>query len=320
MSKPSGISIIVCNYNADLDKILLTLSSCIKQKDCAFEVVYCDDGSKNNFEKEIISYFKSHNFSNYKMVCQKENQGTLKNLLAGIKVSTYEYCKTIGCGDLFYDELSLKRVEDYFKTTNSDIIFTKCCYFFDDGEIKTFNVSNPKDLKPYTQKSYNQKVIQKRLIMNQDMILGAGVYAKTDYLDKLYSYFVGKIKYTEDALIIYAAAFDAKIMYLNEYCVHYEYGTGISTSTNSEFQRIIQNESDSIFTYIDEDTKDKRIKKYVKIRNKIRYSKNSMSQNLRKMFLTPSQFKIKFKDKTCKKEKPSFDFYKSCKEDANRGI
>ena len=321
MQKPSGISIIVCNYNADLSNILLTLASCLRQKDCPFEVVFCDDGSKNNYEKEIVSYFKKNSFENYQLSCLKENQGTLINLLTGLKMAKYSRCKTIGCGDLFYDEHSLKRVNDYFDQTGADVIFTKCCYFYDENdEIKLFNVSNPHDLKCYSLNKHNPKTIQKRLLMNQDMILGAGVYADTDYLVNLYSQFVGKIKYTEDALLIYGAAFDTKFYYLDDYCVYYEYGTGISTSTNNTFRQIIENESNQLFDFIEKDCKDKRILKYLKIRKKIKNSKNTLSSNLRKIFLTPSQLKIKWLDKHCKKDKADLEFYKQCKKEAQNGI
>lgn len=321
MQKQSGISIIVCNYNADLSNILLTLTSSLKQKDCPFEVVYCDDGSKNNFEKEIVNFFKNKSFSNYQLSCLKENKGTLINLLSGLKLAKYSRSKTIGCGDLFYDEHSLKRVNDFFDKTKADVIFTKCSYFYDeDGDIKEFNVSNPHDLKCYSLNKHNNKTIQKRLLMNQDMILGAGVYADTDYLINLYEKFVGKVKYTEDALLIYGAAFNANIYYLDEYCVYYEYGTGISTSTNNAFRQIIENESNQLFDYIEQDSKDNRVLKYLKIRKKIKNSKSSLSMNLRKLFLTPSQLRIKYLDRHCKKDKAQFDFYKQCKKEAQNGI
>lgn len=313
-NKPIGVSVIVCNYNAYLSSILLTMSSCLFQKECPFEIVYCDDGSKNNYEKEIKDFFKRNNFQDYVLECSKENHGTLINLTNGLRVSKYRYCKTIGCGDLFYDELSLKRVIDAFEKHRSDVVITNSCYFFDDGEnIKSFNARNPIDIKCYLDKSYKPETIKKRLLLNQDLILGASVYADTKYLLDLYEKFIGKIKYTEDALLVYAALFDAKIIYVEDYCVYYEYGTGISTSGQSEFQKIIQKECESLYDYMSTLDIDKRYKKYLNYRKKIRNS-HGLKAALLKLFLTPSQLMIKFKSKHVKKEKPQFDFYKKCKE------
>ena len=315
INREIGLSIIVCNYNASLENILLTLASCIRQKECNFEVVYCDDGSTNSFEKEIKEYFQKRDFKDYVMACSKENHGTLINLTNGLKVAKYKYCKTIGCGDLFYDELSLKRVIDKFEQHQSDIVITNSCYFFDDEkEIKTFAVRNPIDIKPYCDKTYNPETIKKRLLLNEDLILGASVYANTEYLLDLYTKFIGKIKYTEDALIVYAALFGAKINYVENYCVYYEYGTGISTSGQSEFQKIIQKECEQLYDYMSTLDISKKYLKYLKNRKKIRNS-SGLKAVLLKLFVTPSQISIKLKSKRVKKEKPSFEFYKQCKED-----
>ena len=112
---------------------------------------------------------------------------------------------------------------------------------------------------------------------------------------------------------MYAALFDAKIIYVEDYCVYYEYGTGISTSGQSEFQKIIQKECESLYDYMSTLDIDKRYKKYLNYRKKIRNS-HGLKAALLKLFLTPSQLMIKFKSKHVKKEKPQFDFYKKCKE------
>ena len=289
------------------------MSSCLFQEDCPFEIIYCDDGSENNFSKEVETFFQKHSFKDFVMKCSKENQGTLKNLIEGLKVSKYMFCKTIGAGDLFYDARSLKRVVEVFEKESSDVVITNTCYFFDDGNLKPFNVRNPIDIKGYRAKTYNQELIKKRLLLNQDLILGASVYANTDYLLNLYCEFEGKIKYTEDALLVYAALNNAKINYVDEYCIYYEYGTGISTSEKSEFQRIIQQECETIYDYMASQQIDKKYQKYLKIRKRVRNSRG-IKAALTKLFLTPSQLKIKWMSKHIKKETPSFDFYKKCKE------
>ena len=312
--KPIGISIIVCNYNAELSSILLTLASCLYQKDASYEVIYCDDGSKNAYKEEIISFFKKNNYSDYKLEISKENQGTLKNLIKGLKVSKYAYCKTIGAGDLFYDEHSLTRVIEKFNKLNSDVVITNSCYFFDfDGRIETYKERNPYYIKCYQDKTYNKEIIKKRLLLNQDLILGASVYAKTDMLLEVYEKFTDKIKYTEDALIGYIALMGGQINYVDDYCIYYEYGSGISTSKETEFARIIRQECENIYDYMSTLDISRKYKRWLKNRKKVRNS-HGLKAALLKIFLTPSQFKVKLASKNVKKETPSFEFYKKCKE------
>ncbi len=314
VNRPLGMSIIVCNFNAKLESILLTLSSCIYQEGVDFEIIYTDDASKNSYKDEITNFFKRHNFPNYKLVCHSSNQGTLKNLIDGIKEAQYTYVKCIGAGDLFYDNSSLKKAMNVFAFNSSDVVIAKSVYFFDDGkQIKEFDLSNPIDSSPY--KRGNQKKIQKRLVMNQDVILGASIFARRDYLYELYTKFVGKVKYTEDSLIVYASAMGARVAYLDKYAVMYEYSTGISTSSKSQFQKIIADETESVYETIKAESSDKRIQKYLRIRQKVRSTKGKVSGMIKKFFLTPSQIKIKYKSKTLKKEKADFSFYLKCKEE-----
>lgn len=312
--KPIGLSIIVCNYNSDLSHILLTLASCIYQKGCDYEVIYCDDGSENSFKDEVVSFFKKHKFKNYQLQISKTNQGTLKNLINGLKVSKFRYCKTIGSGDLFYDENSLSRVVEKFEYFSSDVIIVNSCYFFDFGkEIKTYKVRNPYYIKCYQDSHYNKEKIKKRLLLNQDMILGASVYARTDMLLEVYEDFTDKIKYTEDALLAYVALIDGKFNYVDDYCIYYEYGSGISTSKETEFSKIIKNECETIYDYMSTLKIHPKYKKWLINRKKVRNASGIKALFL-KLFVTPSQFKIKIASKHVRKETPSFDFYHKCKE------
>ena len=79
------ISVLVLSYNSDIDKLYLTLKSIIKQKIDDFEIVVSDDGSKDNHEQELAEYFKQNDFSNYKLVMNEQNRGTVQNILSGLK-------------------------------------------------------------------------------------------------------------------------------------------------------------------------------------------------------------------------------------------
>lgn len=315
MQKELGISIIVCNYNADLSSILFTLASCIKQTECDFEVLYCDDGSKNNFEKEIIAFFSKHKFSNYKMLCLEKNAGTVQNIFNGLKNSTFNFVKTIGAGDVFYSPTICKEVVSYMLENNLDYCFGDGVYFYDDGkDIRLFNLNEPAIQKPYNKDTLNRETIIKNLMIYNDFILGAALFAKKDTYIKYYEMMASKVKYEEDAIITASIIDGAKILRFPHYCVCYEYGTGISTNSNTEFQKLLFKDKYELSKYIHEHFTNRYSKKALKIAS---IQGNSKKDKIKRVLICPS--KICFKSKSKKalkvtKPQPDFGFYKTCKE------
>ena len=61
-------SVIIVTFNQNLGRILKTLDSILIQKDISFEIIICDDGSENCYEKELRSYFSSRGFGDYNLV------------------------------------------------------------------------------------------------------------------------------------------------------------------------------------------------------------------------------------------------------------
>ena len=67
MSDNTIISIIVLTYNARWKELSATLMSIITQINIKPQIVVADDGSKNNFENDILNLFAKYNFTNYKL-------------------------------------------------------------------------------------------------------------------------------------------------------------------------------------------------------------------------------------------------------------
>ena len=59
------VSIIVIMYNPAWDKLLRTLNSILDQRNVRYEIIICDDGSREQFNQELISFFSSRNFSRF---------------------------------------------------------------------------------------------------------------------------------------------------------------------------------------------------------------------------------------------------------------
>ena len=114
------VSVLVLSYNSDIKKLYLTLQSIVKQTIDAFEIVVADDGSKENHKEELIEYFKSCGFTNYKLVMNEENKGTVQNILSGLQYCEGEYVKPISGGDCLYDEDTLHKMYDFMKDNSLD--------------------------------------------------------------------------------------------------------------------------------------------------------------------------------------------------------
>lgn len=308
----SGISIIVCNYNAKISDIFFTLSSCIKQVNVDFEVIFADDGSKDNHEKEILEFFKRHCFKKYQMLCHPANKGTVQNIYDALKNASYPYIKTIGSGDAFYNEKSCSDVISFMIENKLDYCFGDGVYFFGDKE---FNLNQPAILDCYNKETLDKDKIIKNLMIYNDFILGAALFAKKKTLLKYFDLMNEKIVYEEDAIITTSIADGASIMRFPGYCVFYEYGSGISTSPNIEFVKKLYKDKLELFKYIETNYPNKYSKKALKL---AMVEGNSKKDKIKRILICPSKLSFKLKaNKATKiqKEKADFAFLKSCRED-----
>ena len=127
------ISVILLSYNADEKSILRTLKSIIEQKNCKFEVIYADDGSKINNSIMISEFCKKNDFNHLKIVAERENLGTVGNVRRALKYVKGQYVKLLGAGDLLYSDTILENVVKHMTKINS------ICAFVD---IQGFSIVN----------------------------------------------------------------------------------------------------------------------------------------------------------------------------------
>lgn len=79
------ISVVVLIYNSELQEILLTLKSIVKQKNtCGIEIILADDGSQRKYENEISSFLKKYEFNDFIFAPSSENVGTVNNILRAL--------------------------------------------------------------------------------------------------------------------------------------------------------------------------------------------------------------------------------------------
>lgn len=227
-------SVIMCTYNSDADKLFKTLKSIVWQKNCSFEIIITDDGSSVFNIAEIEQWFKVNKFKDYTIIANKQNMGTVKNYLEGVKKASGKYIKGSSPGDFLYDRYTLCKYKNFIENNNYLVVFGRAAYYsFENGNINIYEKSNPIDLEPYINK--NKQAILKNYLYYRDYILGTALIIERDILLKYLLLIQNEIIYAEDCSYILMVADGINIGFLDEFIIWYEYGTGISTSGSKYF-------------------------------------------------------------------------------------
>lgn len=255
-------TILVITYNAKWEKLKLTLASILKQSMKDYEIVIADDGSNVFPESEIKSYLQEQNFTNYKLVINKQNQGTVKNLISGLEVSEGEYVKFISAGDLLFHEDTLQLIYDFMKNNQCE-----CCfgliqgYRFVEGKLEKLGFYHPFDMDAYRRDDKDK--ITKNLVLYSDNACGAAITYENTFAKEYMNRIQNQVKYEEDIFQVLAAVENRHMRLLDEYVIWYEIGEGVTTQKKSGFEALIREDVDRFYRSLYEQYSDNR---YVKKR------------------------------------------------------
>ncbi len=284
----TDITVLLVTYNSNWDKVRRTLFSILAQKEVIFNIVVCDDGSsENNFDK-ISTYLSEKKFTNCTFVGNRENKGTIKNLISGLMRVKTKFVKPISPGDFFYDEYSLNRWLSFAKKTKAAACFGNAVYYSSEEKeiIIHKDLHNPIDFSPYIRK--NKGHIKRQLLLHHDYILGAALLYRTqDFLEAL-SFAQDRIKYSEDiAATFYFVAKNKKIVYFyhkqkNIPVLFYEFGSGISTQNDSPMKYLKEGEKMILYLY-----QRRLISRYIYGYN---YAKKGFFKKFLKVLLDPNRY------------------------------
>ena len=294
MTENVFISILMVTYNSSWDKTRQTLKSIINQNFQNFEIIIADDGSKENNYELIKDYFQKINYSNYKLVNNSVNKGTVENIISGLNYCNGDYIKLISPGDFFYNTNTLKKIFDEIKGHREAIYLTRYVFYKNENDKRIIydNKMFPKDIRPYNKQNY--KKIKYNYLLKLDLILGAAVIYKANKLKEYIVDIKNYVKYAEDTVMLYMIANNEKILPLNTIGGWYEYSTGISTTDDERWTKIITDEISSIFILLYEK---KIIPKWL---YEIRTSKNWKKRQILKFLHCPFLLCYRFKKQKLK--------------------
>lgn len=226
----SDISVVITFYNQDYNKLFQSLYSIICQNNIDFDIVITDDGSDNFDKNRIEKWFNNYSFHNFTIIANRKNQGTVLNTLVGWENAKAKYVKMLSPGDFLYDSNVLYNLVEYINHLDADICFGKIAPYriTRDGKIEIINLSQPKDLSPYT--NYDKKQIQKNYLIKKDYPCGMSFAGKRELMIRYIKKIAGKAKFFEDCTYILMVADGLNIRFWNNEVIWYEVGDGISTS------------------------------------------------------------------------------------------
>lgn len=295
MNKQIDVSVIVVTYNSEWSKIQATLTSVLKQKDVALEIIIADDGSKNNNQDQIEGFFKLNNFFDYYINPSAYNRGTVINISDALKFVHGKYTKTIAPGDLLFYERTLRDWIDYMEHQKLCVSFGDAVFYsIDSGKIVFHKTKGCPCNKKIYLKDNPKKVFIDYLLVN-DTILGASLLMKTNTITQYIQLIRGRIIYAEDYIIRIMIFNQIKVGFFPYEVIWYEYGTGISTSNNTRWKSILHRDyemSDEIIRQEgnNRSLQGKKYMLYLKINN-------SLFRKIVKVLLFPQFLPMRYKMK-----------------------
>ena len=238
------ISVVILTYNSDFEKLKLTIESILNQKDCYFEIIISDDGSKVKYSDQIIALFESHNFKDYIFSELPENAGTCQNYYNGVALATGRYIKGISPGDYLHDCHTLSDWYNFMMRNHCRVSFGNSVYYNitnDEAYLLRLRLQPQLD-ELYLPNTYNRKKAVLDYIFLLDVPIGASFLVERDLLQEYLTVILGKVKYTEDNIFRIMICDGIPLFHFDRRTIYYEYGTGISTSSNNRWKKIIHDE------------------------------------------------------------------------------
>lgn len=233
------VSVIVLTYNPNLEKLYRTLSSIIAQKDVDFELILSDDGSADSKFPQAEAFLQLHGFSNYHLVSNPQNCGTVQNCISGLSASRGEYVFLTSPGDLLFDDYVLADFVRFAQQNTCSMCFGNAVHYncTMQGLELTSHYTTPKN--PNIFERSRSLAFRKSCYCNRKWITGAVFFRERTAAIHYFTAIAPASIYTEDTpSTLFAMAEQNMPIYYDRNMIWYESG-GISTGGNSKWTALI---------------------------------------------------------------------------------
>ena len=234
------VSVIVLTYNSPWEKLKATIRSILLQEDIDYEIIFADDGSKQNWNDEITQLLEGRGVA-YKLAVLPENSGTVKNVSNGLEAAEGEYIKLITPGDFLFDRKTLHQWVRFMEEQKALVSFGDAVYYNSADGSPTLIAATPAPAnRQVFERPQNRNDVFVNYLLAHDTILGASLFMKADLMRHYLQLIVGRVKYAEDYMMRLMIFDNVPVQYYQEKTIWYEYGTGISTSKENTWAERLQ--------------------------------------------------------------------------------
>lgn len=203
------VSIIIAAYNIE-EYIERCIQSCINQTYDNIEVIIVNDGSTDSTLKIISKY----NRNTKVIVINKKNQGLIEARKSGYKIATGKYVLFID-GDDWLDIDAIKELYKRAKDTDSDIVWYKYFFAYEDGTYKKRNIEKKFDI-------IEGEEFLKRVLIEEVLPSIWSKFIRKDFIDSNNIEFPSNISFNEDlALSVSMGTFKPRVAFLDKRLYYY---------------------------------------------------------------------------------------------------
>lgn len=234
------LSAIIVTYHPGMEGLRRTLLSLIRQKGVRMEIIVADDGSEDNHEAEICRLFNDTGFTDWKLVMNDENKGTIRNLISGLEQAEGEFTKVLAPGDFLAGADIMRGWLDDMHKKGSNWSFAETVNYCteNNGDRIATETAQPVYVRPYLEGDVQRA--RWNYVVLDDVAPGCCLICRTE-LQLQYARELAQAgnRYAED-YIYRLMMFDGIVgSYYSRAAVFYEYGTGISTGRSRKWANTI---------------------------------------------------------------------------------
>lgn len=239
------VSVVVVTYNPIREKLLATLRSILRQTDISFEIVIADDGSAKPELEAAQQLFAQQNFTDYTLVVNPKNQGTVHNIASALEKCQGSFVKVISPGDMLTEPDLLSGWVKAMESAQADVSFCDAVYYIPEENAMTpvARFANPQRLSCYLKNKKAQ--CRYNYLILDDLFLGAAILCRTEVEKKYIGEILGKVTFAEDHIFRLMAYDKVPVCYYPHAGILYETSTGISTSGNDFWRNALQKDWDA---------------------------------------------------------------------------
>jgi len=179
------VSIITPTYRR-FDHIETVIKSVLSQDYGRIEYIITDDGSENcpiELIENIVEKNRMSNIENFKLIINRDNIGTVKNLNNAIRQSSGEYIMFLAGDDIFYSSSVVTKVVLEFLTRQCNTLAVSRYCVDSSNKFLGYlpHIADRKKIQKWSRREQHERFVK---AIYRNMASGSALYFKREYFEK----------------------------------------------------------------------------------------------------------------------------------------